>query len=190
MNPYASLQASPPDAMNTSEVHKHGLFLWAVGGVLLLLGQAIFRLAPIAWDALLHFELSPFHIFITAVWVAISAVFEGYRGFQLKFVPRVLARAHHLAQNPTLVSATLAPLYAMAFFGARRRAKIAAWAVCALVVAAVVVVRQFPQPWRGIVDAGVVIGLGWGCVALVVGTAKRLGGQAPTGDPELASDER
>ena len=35
-----------------------------------------------------------------------------------------------------------------------------------VMVIIVVVVHQFPQPWRGIVDAGVVVGLGWGVVCL------------------------
>jgi hypothetical protein len=29
-------------------------------------------------------------------------------------------------------------------------------------------VRLLPQPWRGIVDAGVVVGLTWGTISLVV----------------------
>jgi len=55
-----------------------------------------------------------------------------------------------------------------------------------------VLVRLVPQPWRGIVDAGVVIGLAWGAVSLLV-----LGIQALTASrfnfspevPEPASPE-
>jgi hypothetical protein len=36
------------------------------------------------------------------------------------------------------------------------------------IVGLVLLVGMLPQPWRGIVDAGVVVGLGWGIVALAV----------------------
>ena len=36
------------------------------------------------------------------------------------------------------------------------------------VVGFVVLLRFTPQPWRGIVDAGVVVGLSWGVVTILV----------------------
>jgi hypothetical protein len=132
-----------------------------------------------------RYELSAFQIAVTAAWIVMSAYLEGYRGFQQKFVPRVLARAHHLAEHPEPLAAVLAPAYAMAFFRATVRARIAAWGVTFLVMVAIFVVREFSQPWRGIVDVGVVVGLTWGLVCLLVGAAKRIFGHVPTGDPEL-----
>jgi len=165
------------------------LYLWAVLGVAALLTQAVVRLSEVSWEALQSGEMTSFEYGICAAWVALNAYLEGYRGFQKKFVPRVLARAHHLALHPAWLPALLAPLYAMAFFHATRRAKIAAWAITILVALAIILVRSLPQPWRGIVDAGVVVGLTWGLVALAIGAIYRLSGSAPAADPELADPQ-
>src|SRR5690606_18696589 len=138
-------EASPlqkPDRQGTA------LYLWAVLGVVALLGQAIVRLGAISWEALSSGEMTYVQYGITAVWIIMNAYLEGYRGFQKKFVPRVLARAHHLALHPEPLPAVLAPLYAMAFFKAARRAKFAAWGVTLLVLLAITLVRTIPQPWR------------------------------------------
>lgn len=164
------------------------LFLWAVLGVMALLIQAILRLSSITIEALSSGEMTSLQYGMCAVWSLLNAYMEGYRGFQKKFVPRVLARAHHLALHPEPLSAALAPLYAMAFFRATLRAKIAAWGVSCLVIVAITLVRAIAQPWRGIIDAGVVVGLSWGLVALVVGAVTRLSGRTPEGDPELAAE--
>lgn len=178
------MTSAPPQDTSRAR-RRNGLFLWAVGGVLLLLGQAIFRLSAVAWEALVHFELTGLEQMIAISWTLTSCYMEGYRGFQLRFVPRVLARAHHLSEHPDSISSVFAPLYAMAFFRATRRAKIVAWGVSLLVIAAILVVRSLPQPWRGIIDVGVVAGLSWGAVCLLVGAARRLSGSDPSGDPEL-----
>jgi len=163
------------------------LYLWAVLGVAALLIQAIIRLSEVSWEALVSGELTPLEYAICAVCVALNAYLDGYRGFQQKFVPRVLARAHHLALYPKRWPALLAPLYAMAFFHATRKARIAAWSITLLVIVAILVVRSLPQPWRGIVDAGVVVGLAWGLVSLTLGAISHLAGSAPTADPEIQS---
>ena len=37
----------------------------------------------------------------------------------------------------------------------------------------IVSVRQLPQPWRGMVDAGVVVGLTWGVVSIITSMCVR-----------------
>ena len=37
-----------------------------------------------------------------------------------------------------------------------------------MIIVLVMIVSKFSQPWRGIVDAGVVIGLLWGLASLVI----------------------
>lgn len=162
------------------------LYLWAVLGITALLTQAVLRLSAVAWEALSSGEMTSLQYGVCGVWCLMNAYMEGYRGFQKKFVPRVLARAHHLALHPEPLPAILAPLYAMAFFRAALRARIAAWGVTCLVLIAITLVRSIAQPWRGIIDAGVVVGLTWGLIALVVGAIGRLAGQEPEGDPELS----
>ncbi len=180
-------QASRPER---PEAKRTGLYLWAVCGVLALLGQAILRLGSIAWEALSSGDMTTLQYGVGAVWITMNAYLEGYRGFQKKFVPRVLARAHHLATRPEPLASVLAPLYAMAFFSAARRAKIAAWGVTLLVLMAITVVRTIPQPWRGVIDAGVVVGLMWGVTSLVWGAIARLSGEIPKGDPELGTQHQ
>lgn len=166
------------------------LFLWGTGGVVLLLAQALARLGPIAWEPIENGTLSANQMVLYGVWVVVNAYLEGYRGFQKKFVPRVLARAHYLALHPSWGRGLLAPLYSMAFFAARRRALVAAWMITAFVVAAIVIIRNLSQPWRGIIDGGVVVGLGWGTVHLLVGMFQRLAGTPPPGDPDLSPGRR
>jgi F0F1-type ATP synthase membrane subunit a len=36
------------------------------------------------------------------------------------------------------------------------------------IVVLVLLVRAVPQPWRGIIDLGVVVGLAWGIISIVV----------------------
>ena len=73
----------------------------------------------------------------------------------------------------------------MAFFRARKKARYAAWGVTLAVLLAIFVVRNLPQPWRGLIDAGVVAGLGVGVMSLLLGTIQRVAGGIPQADPEL-----
>ena len=113
----------------------------------------------------------------TGEWMAfivITALFvygEGVRALQMKYMPYVLRR---IAQLPgeSAVNQILAPLYAFSLIGAERRVLVKAWAGTAAIVAAVIIVRQFSEPWRGIVDFGVAMALTWGLIALLAGAWK------------------
>jgi hypothetical protein len=61
----------------------------------------------------------------------------------------------------------LAPLFCMGFFHATRQRMLTSWLVTSAIVALVIVVSHAPQPWRGIVDTGVVTGLGLGLASLL-----------------------
>jgi len=148
---------------------------WGIGGVLLLLGDAVYRLAPRALEAL-AMELTALHWGALAGWVVFMAYAEGWRGFHRRFSPRVVERSFGLGREPTVLRGLLAPAYAMSLFAAPRRSMIVSWSVLVGVVALVVLVRFVPQPWRGIIDAGVVVGLSIGCASIVVHTARALRG--------------
>lgn len=158
---------------------------YGVLGVTGLLAQAIYRLGPIAAEPLETRALDAFQGTLYVAWAASSLYFEGYRAFQLRFCPRVVARAAWLAQNPTPVRVALAPLFCMGFFHARRATLALAWGTTAMVLGFVFALRHVPQPWRGIVDGGVVLALGWGLVTLLVSLASTLAGRVPRGSPEL-----
>ncbi len=112
--------------------------------------------------------LSPMQLGVSLGWVLLNAYAEGYRAFQLRFSPRVVVRAHHLARHPHPLHVALAPLYCMALIHATRRARIVAWSTLVMIVGFVLTLRLVPQPWRGIIDGGVVIALVWGIVAIGV----------------------
>lgn len=141
---------------------------WGVVGIVVLLLEAIHRLAPMAIEPIEDHQMSPLQWALYIGWCVFNAYAEGYRGFQRSFAPRVVVRAIHLARHPTPLRVLLAPAYCMALFHARRRKLIAAWLLLIGIVLIVILVRQLDQPWRGIIDAGVVIGLAWGTLAILV----------------------
>lgn len=140
---------------------------WGVLCVLMLLTQAVWRLTPLAVDAL-RSGLSPVEITILVVWTVVAAYAEGYRGFQKAFSVRVVNRAFHLGHHPRPLHVVLALPYCMALMHATRRGLIRSWVLLVSMICLVVLVKLMPQPWRGIVDAGVVVGLAWGAVSIVV----------------------
>lgn len=154
-------------------VRQHLIAAWGIGGVCLLLTQALLRLTPIAIEPIAE-GMTAAQWGIWFAWVAANGYMEGYRGFQTRFSPRVVQRAFFLAKNPRPLHVLLAPVFCMSYFHASRRGKIVAWALLLFIVCAVITIRFIPQPWRGIVDAGVVIGLAWGLVAIVVFWARAL----------------
>jgi len=140
--------------------------LWGLTGVLLLLGSAVYRLTILALGAFSY----PFHwIHWTALFgvVLFMAYAEGYRGFQQRFSPRVAARARYLMDHPRIFHLMLAPFFCMGFLYATKRRKITSYSVTTAIICLIIAVRFLSQPWRGIIDAGVVIGLLWGIISLL-----------------------
>lgn len=159
--------------------------VWGVGGVLGLLGQAIARLLPRAREALVGRSLSHAELALLAAWVLFSAYTEGYRGFHTRFSPRVVARALHLGRHPRWLHVVLAPAFCMSWFHASRRGLAVAWGIVVMVGGFVALLQRVPQPWRGIVDAGVVVGLALGALSVVYWAARAAGGGRPGADPDL-----
>ncbi|MEL7451718.1 MAG: hypothetical protein AAFN78_21100 [Pseudomonadota bacterium] len=150
---------------------------WGIGGFTFMLAVSVYRLAALAADS---FQM-PWHLghqilfignLLVMLWV------EGYRGFQLKFSPRFAQRAVELRSRNTIVEAIAAPLVLMGMLYAPRRQLIASWLLTAGIVVIVLVYRAMPQPWRGILDAGVAAALLWGLVATVFLSVRALGGEA------------
>lgn len=141
--------------------------LWGLAGVCVLLGSAIYRLVPTAMDAL-FLELRWYHWFFFACVLLFMAYAEGYRAFQKGFSPRVAARARYLGTHRNIFHTLFAPFFCMGYFHTTRRRKITSLSVTAGIIVLIVLVRLLPQPWRGIVDAGVVVGLGWGLISLAI----------------------
>lgn len=139
--------------------------IWGLSGVSLILIFAIVRLSPIAWDAL-WMPLTWYHWSILILNILFMAYTEGYRGFQQAFSPRAVARARYLVEHPSRVHTLLAPFFLMGYYFSTPRRQWAAWALTAAIIVLIVIVHALSQPWRGIIDAGVVVGLIWGLASL------------------------
>jgi hypothetical protein len=163
--------------------------VWGILGVLVLLGSAVYRLTPVALEAL-SLPLGWHHWAALAVVLFFMAYVEGYQAFQLGFSPRVAARARYLLSHNNRLHAVLAPLFCMSYFYARKRRQIVSLSVTAGIIILIVLVRMLPQPWRGIVDAGVVVGLAWGLVSLVVFGVRALTSDSFPHSPEVPDERR
>jgi hypothetical protein len=159
--------------------------LWGAVGVIALLVRAVVGLTPIALAPLRAGQLGGLELAVLVAWCAFMAYTEGYRGFQLRFSPFVAARVLEIRDRPSALRVALAPAFCMGLFDATRRRLIVSWALLLGVTALVVVVRLLDQPWRGIVDAGVVVGLSWGTLSLVVSVVRALATGRPAADAEL-----
>lgn len=153
--------------------------VWGIAGIALVLVDALWRLVPLAVAPLRSGELTKVQSLLYAAWVLFTAYAEGYRGFQLRFAPSCAARALNLAhaqsqsqsqpmaRSPSLLNAILAPAYCMGLFSAPRRRLLTSWLLVVGITWLVLLVKLLPQPWRGVVDGGVVVGLSWGLVAVL-----------------------
>ena len=157
---------------------------WGLVGVLALLGQAIYKLTPYALE-LRDQSLDALELGSLIAWVAINAYSEGYRGFHKAFAPRVVARAKCLDADPRPLHVALAPLYCMGMIYATKKRLIVSWVLALGIVAIVIFVRQLAQPWRGIIDAGVVIGLGIGVLSILYYVVRAVAGHAMPVSPDL-----
>ncbi len=111
---------------------------------------------------LVTLELQPLHLGALAFSVLYMSWAEGYKGFHLGFAPRVVARASYLRAHPRPLHVLLAPVFCMGYIHATRRRKLLSFGLTSMIICFVLIVRMLPQPWRGIVDAGVVTGLAQG----------------------------
>jgi hypothetical protein len=141
--------------------------IWGLAGIVLLLGSAVYRLSCLAVNAF-SFDFFWYHWLFLIFIVLFMGYAEGYRGFQQRFSPRVAARAKYLRENPRGLHIALGPFFCMGYFHATRRRKITSISLTLGIVILVMLVRLLPQPWRGIIDAGVVLGLIWGLVSLFI----------------------
>ncbi|MEO7386955.1 MAG: hypothetical protein ABIX37_08480 [Gammaproteobacteria bacterium] len=152
---------------------------WGIAGVTGVLVYAATSLGGYAVQALAT-GLEPLEWLLLAVNAAFMAWAEGYRGFQQRFSPRVAARALNLYQHPSAARLLFAPLFCVGYFGATARLRRTVWIGTGLIVLAVLVFNGLDQPWRGILDAGVMVGLLWGTASLLwAAWATFRGGRAP-----------
>lgn len=164
------------------------VWAWGIGGVMLLLSQAILRLGGRALGVF-GAPLTAIEGLVLVAWTGFMLYTEAWRGFHHAFSPRVVARAGGLLDRPARLW-WLAPVVAMGLLHATPRRRWVSRILLVAIVGMVLVVRTFPEPWRGIVDFGVVTGLAAGVVSIVWYAARALQGESlpvPMEFPEEAS---
>lgn len=105
-----------------------------------------------------------------AVLVLLTVAFgygEGVLGLDRHFVPQLVERARRLRHDRRVVVRVLAPFYGLRLVGVGRGELVRGWLTTTAIVVAVLIVRTFPEPWRGIVDFSVAVALAWGLFAIV-----------------------
>ena len=158
--------------------------LWGVLGVAAMLGTAVYRLMPYVLE-LRDYELGALQLVAIVAWAGFMGWTEGYKGFHLGFSPRVAARARYLREHPRPLHVLFAPFFCFGYFHATRRRQITSIVVSLAIVGLVVLVKQLAQPWRGIVDIGVVLGLSMGIASLFFHAWRALGSGPFDHDPQV-----
>lgn len=158
--------------------------LWGVAGVTALLSFAIYRLAQISLDSF-RFGYEWHHWVVLAANAVFMCYTEGYRGFQLAFSPRAAARARYIRDYSTPFQRLLAPLFCMGYFHTSKRRLISVYVLTGAILVLIVVFNQLSQPWRGLMDVGVVCGLVWGVVTFLRYAFLALGQGEFSHSPEL-----
>jgi len=109
-------------------------------------------------------ELGIWHYIVGGVWVVFMGYSEGYKGFQKGYS---------------------APLFCLGFINSTKRRRIVVWVLLIVITLIVILFKQIDQPWRGVLDLGVVVGLSWGIIATLVFLVKFWMAKEVTYDPEV-----
>lgn len=163
--------------------------LWGFIGVVGILGSAIYRLGQIGFEVM-DYSLLWYHWAALVFSILFMGFAEGYRGFQKGFSPRVAARVKYLYDYPNAVRLILAPFFCMGLFDVEKRRRIVTICLIIGIICLVQLVYLLDQPWRGIVDAGVVTGLTWGVVSFILFTLKAFTDKSFNHSPEVPGYEK
>ena len=164
--------------------------VWGVTGIVLLLSTAIFRLSQVALQAFNgEYELLWYHWLFMLVFSIFMLYSEGYKGFQKAFAPRVAARAKFLSQNANLIQTFLAPLFCMAYFHTTKKRQIVSITLTLVIIGFIMLVCLVPPLYRSMIDAGVVLGLSYGVIAVLAFVLKAFTSSEFDVSPELPEAE-
>lgn len=137
---------------------------WALVGVSALFSFAVLRLGGRGVRTILE-GLAPGQWLVLVLLTFAFVYGEGVISLQRRWVPRLIERARSLrSERPALQF--LGPLYGLSLVGAPAKSLLRAWLGTLAIVTAVLTVRTFPDPWRGIVDFAVASALVWGLLSI------------------------
>lgn len=164
---------------------------WGVAGVVAYLSYGVAKVVPIVLEGL-DSVTEQWQWGLLAVTVLFFAYVEGYKGFQLGFSPRVVSRAYVVSEERDELPVwhkALAPAFCIGYFHGTTKRVITSWAVTTVIFLVVIGVRELPNPYRAIVDAGVIVGLAWGILSIIVLFLLQLSSNEPPDfDPALPED--
>jgi hypothetical protein len=166
--------------------------LWAVLGVATYLSWGLRKVHPIVRDGLGSMNTRSHWVFFLAT-LSFFAYYEGYKGFQKGLCPRVVSRAWIVSQRSVSGLPTwhkvIAPAFCIGYFHATKKRMITSWAITGTIFVVVIFVRRLPDPWRAMIDAGVMLGLTWGVLSTVgIYAMSLIDGAPPDFDPSLPDD--
>lgn len=159
--------------------------LWAVIGFTALITSALYRLSLKAREAFSSHEFSPMMWVVLIVFAIFMLHSEGYRGFQQNFSPRAAARALYLARHARWLDLLFAPFFIMCYYHSTRKRKIVSWCLTLGIIGLILLFSTLPQPWRGILDIGVVLGLLYGLCSFFIFVVKAFCSKSFDRDPAL-----
>jgi len=180
--PAAKLESPPRSA---------AVQLWSVCGVAAYLGYGVKKVVPVVLGGCVG--MSPRQWALLAATLLFFGYVEGYRGFQKGFAPRVVSRAWVVSQGsvdgrpaPPVWHKLVAPIFCIGYIHGSRKRVIASWTVTTAVFLVVVGVKRLANPYRAIIDAGVIVGLAWGVVSVLAIFLRSIAkGRPPRFDPDL-----
>ena len=162
--PVSGYISSMSDSNPTSATFTHKIaVIWGILGVSSILISAIFRLFPRALAGL-DYPWTWYHWVVCVIFFVFMIYSEVWRGFHQRFSPTVASRLKYLSQNGRWIDKLLAPLFGMGYFHATRHRKLTSFGVTFGVILLIVMVHYVSQPWRGIIDIGVIGGLALGVI--------------------------
>ncbi len=140
--------------------------IWGIIGWIALLAYAVYKLS-IPVFSLKPADLEWYHWLVLVLNALFLVYMKGVRGFQRSLAPRIVTRGRYLRAHPHLLWTLFAPLFCMGYFHIIRRKQIVTIVMTVFMVILIVIVRGLPYPWRGVLDTGILLALGWGIVQLV-----------------------
>ena len=142
------------------------VFFYGVTGVILIFLSAVFRLLPYSLEAF-GSGLSLSQLIITILYLINIIVGKGYFAMHKGFSPRAVDRALEAAEGNSITNKIFAPLYCIGFSRAPAKRLRVTYSIFFFVISFVILARFIPQPWRGILDFGPVVGLSIGILSAV-----------------------
>eukprot|EP00930_Biecheleria_cincta_P095980 TRINITY_DN87863_c0_g1_i1.p1 TRINITY_DN87863_c0_g1~~TRINITY_DN87863_c0_g1_i1.p1 ORF type:complete len:214 (-),score=20.73 TRINITY_DN87863_c0_g1_i1:36-620(-) len=181
----AEAVGSQPRQCCTAIVQVWAIFTWVI-----MFAKCIVDLTPGGFEPFQKQNLT------SGQWAGYAAIAlsiwlcEGIGAFQRSFSPMVVRRGYELNASSRCYEIVLAPFFSAGLFAATPTRLLKSWLLMAILIPGLALtVPHLPYPWRGAVDAGVVLGLGWGtAVIAILGLRGLVTGQWPDRSAELPSN--